>query len=77
MGSTKRKGGQPRNRNAAKEGRDRVKFDASLSNKRLTFFEEQAAHEIYAKTEQVRVPTDEEIARVAREMFYAWVDSLM
>jgi hypothetical protein len=71
------KGGQTGNKNAAKKGRKRVKFDASLSDKRLAFFEEQAAHEIYAKTEERRLPTDEEIAKVAREMFYAWVDSLM
>lgn len=65
------------NTNAAKEGRKRVKFDASLSDKRLAFFEQQAAHEIYSKTEERRVPTDAEIAEVARQMFYEWVDSLL
>lgn len=71
------KGGQPGNKNAARGERGRVKFDASLAGKRLVFFERLASDEIYAKTEERRVPTDAEVAEIAREMFYQWVDSLL
>lgn len=67
----RKRGGQQGNQNATKEGRKRIKFDASLSGKRLTYFETQAAENLK------REPTDQEIAEVSRRMFYEWVDSLL
>lgn len=76
MAGVKGMGQGNKNASLAPGERKRIKFDASLSGKRLAFFEEQAYIEI-SKTDKNRLPTDQEIAQVARAMFYEWVDSLI
>lgn len=77
MAGVKGMGKGNQNATLAPHERKRIKFDASLSGKRLAFFEEQARQEIYARTQETRTPTDREIEQIVRQMFYVWVDSLV